>query len=137
MKPITIGRLAKATDVSSETIRYYERSGFLPEPDRTPSGYRVYGSDSIKRIRFIKQAQALGFTLSEITGLLNLTANENAECATVNAKALEKIEEIDSKIKILKKMKDGLKVLSTRCPADEQPLSECCIISHLFGIEEV
>lgn len=136
MKPMTIGRLAKATSVSAETIRYYERSGFLPAPDRMASGYRVYGGDSIRRIRFIKEAQALGFTLTEVVDLLDLTADEAADCASVNEKANHKLIEIDKKIAALEKMRDGLKVLAKRCPADEQPLSECHIINHLFGVEE-
>lgn len=136
MKPMTIGRLAKASSVSSETIRYYERSGFLPPPERMASGYRVYGGDSIRRIRFIKQAQALGFTLSEVVDLLDLTADESADCASVNEKAEIKLIEIDNKIEALEKMRDGLKILAKRCPADEQPLSECHIINHLYGVEE-
>lgn len=136
MKPMTIGKLAKAAGTSTETIRYYERSGFLPEADRLASGYRVYGSDSIQRLHFIREAQALGFTLSEIKDLIDLTADESADCAQVNAKATEKLIEIDRKIKALRKMKSGLKVLAERCPADEQPLSECSIINHLYGAEE-
>lgn len=135
MKPMTIGRLAKASSVSAETIRYYERSGFLPPPERMASGYRVYNGDSIRRIRFIKQAQALGFTLSEVVDLLDLTADESADCASVNEKAKKKLVEIDKKIETLEKMRDGLKVLAKRCPADEQPLSECNIINHLFEVE--
>ena len=135
MKPMTIGRLAKASSVSAETIRYYERSGFLPPPERMASGYRVYSGDSIRRIRFIKQAQALGFTLSEVVELLDLTADESADCASVNEKAKKKLVEIDKKIGALEKMRDGLKTLSKRCPADEQPLSECNIINHLFEVE--
>ena len=136
MKPMTIGRLAKATSVSAETIRYYERSGFLPPPERMASGYRVYSGDSIRRIKFIKQAQALGFTLSEVVDLLDLTADESADCASVNEKAKNKLVEIDKKIETLEKMRDGLKILATRCPADEQPLSECHIINHLLEAEE-
>ena len=135
MKPMTIGRLAKATSVSAETIRYYERSGFLPPPERMASGYRVYSGDSIRRIRFIKQAQALGFTLSEVVDLLDLTADESSDCASVNEKAKKKLVEIDKKIGALEKMRDGLKILAKRCPADEQPLSECTIINHLFEVE--
>lgn len=136
MKPMTIGKLASATGISAETIRYYERGGFLPPADRLQSGYRVYGSDSIQRIRFIKEAQALGFTLTEVSELIGITTDEEADCAQVNEKAKHKLQEIDKKIKALKKMQAGLKVLSKRCPADEQPLSQCSIINHLYGIEE-
>lgn len=134
MKPMTIGKLAKATGISAETIRYYERLGFLPSPDRLESGYRVYGSDSIKRVRFIKEGQALGFTLAEVSDLVDLTADEHADCAQVNAKATQKLQEINKKIKALKKMQGALKILSQRCPSDEQPLSECSIVNHLYNI---
>ena len=133
MTYLTIGKLAKKAGVAAETIRYYELSELLPPPDRLDSGYRVYDSSAIKRIRFIKEAQALGFTLAEISELLGLTDNEASDCATVNAKAQEKLTEIEVKIKALKKMQKGLKVLATRCPADEQPLSECSIINHFYG----
>ncbi|GHF19447.1 Hg(II)-responsive transcriptional regulator [Kordiimonas sediminis] len=136
MHYFTIGKLARQAAVAPETIRYYEKSRLLPPPDRLESGYRVYDSSTVKRVRFIKEAQALGFTLAEIADLLGMTEDEGADCATVNAKAQEKLEEIQKKIGTLRKMQKGLEVLAQRCPADEQPLSECSIISHLYGAEE-
>lgn len=136
MSYLTIGKLAKKAGVATETIRYYERSNLLPQPDRLESGYRVYDTETVKRIRFIKEAKDLGFTLAEIKDLLDLTDQETADCASVNRKAQEKLKEVDQKIKALKVMQKGLKVLATRCPADEQPLSECSIINHLYGREE-
>lgn len=133
---MTIGKLAKAAGVSAETIRFYEHSGFLPKPDRLASGYRVYGNDSVRRLKFIAEAKALGFTLSEAMELIDLTADENADCAQVNEKAVIKLREINRKIATLSKMQDALKVLSKRCPADEQSLSECSIINHLYNVEE-
>ncbi|WP_321397693.1 heavy metal-responsive transcriptional regulator [Emcibacter sp.] len=135
MNAMTIGKLAKATGVSTETIRYYERCGLLPPPDRLPSGYRVYRPESRNRLSFIKQAQNLGFTLQEIEELIALTADDEADCAMVAEKARHKLEEIVRKIKTLKKMRAGLEILSRRCPGDEQPLSECCIINYLSGEE--
>jgi len=132
MNAMTIGKLARTTGVGTETIRYYERSGFLPVPERLPSGYRVYDTEAINRVRFIKEAQALGFTLSEITELLGLTDDPDADCATVNRKAQAKLEEIEDKIKRLTAMQTSLKRLAKYCPADEQPLSECSIISHFY-----
>lgn len=132
---MTIGKLAQAADTSAETIRFYERTGFLPTPDRLASGYRVYGQDSVRRLRFVTEAKALGFSLAEITELVGLTVDENADCAQVNAKAVQKLKEIESKLRLLRKMRDGLKVLAKRCPADEQPLTECSIINHLYGEE--
>ena len=70
VKTFTIGRLAKQADVGIDTIRFYERRGLLPPPSRTSSGYRLYGEDTITRLRFVRRAKALGFTLDEIENLL-------------------------------------------------------------------
>lgn len=135
MGAMTIGKLALAAGVGVETIRYYERSGFLPKPERLASGYRVYSTASVNKVRFIKEAQALGFTLKEITDLLGLTDDPDADCATVNKKARAKLTEIDDKIRRLKAMRTSLNKLAKYCPADEQPLSECSIINHLYGVD--
>ena len=135
MGAMTIGKLALAAGVGVETIRYYERSGFLPKPERLASGYRVYSKASVNKVRFIKEAQALGFTLKEITDLLGLTDDPDADCATVNKKARAKLSEIDEKIRRLKAMRTSLNKLAKYCPADEQPLSECSIINHLYGVD--
>jgi len=132
---MTIGKLAKATGLGIETIRYYEKSGFLPTPDRLPSGYRVYSKAAVRQVRFLQEAQVLGFKLAEIAELMALTVNPNADCATVNAHAKDKIIEIDDKIARLTKMRESLDRLATYCPADDQPLSACSIINHLYGIE--
>lgn len=133
MKGMTIGKLARASGVGSETIRYYERSGFLPPPERLPSGYRVYDHEAQKRVRFIKEAQALGFTLNEIKELFGLTDDPDADCASVNARAQAKLVEINDKIAKLTLMKESLEKLAGYCPADEHPLSECSIINYLYG----
>ncbi len=133
MRAMTIGKLAKATGVGAETIRYYERSGFLPAPERLPSGYRVYSADSTKRIRFIKEAQALGFTLQEVSELFALTDDPDADCADVNARAQAKLEEINEKIARLTLMRESLERISKYCPADDHPITECSIINHLYG----
>ena len=135
MKHFTIGKLAAHTGVGVETIRYYERSGFLPAPDRLSSGYRVYGEDTVNKVRFIREAQTLGFSLSEISELLALTDNPEADCAQVNDRAQTKLQEIEEKIQRLQLMQASLERLAKYCPADEQPLSECSIIGHLYGEE--
>lgn len=136
MTGLTIGKLAKETGVGTETIRYYERSGFLPPADRLPSGYRVYDSETVKRLKFIKEAQQLGFTLTEINDLLALTDDPSADCAEVNSRAEVKLSEIEKKISQLEKMRTSLRRIASYCPADEAPLSECSIIRHLYGKSE-
>ena len=85
---MTIGKLAKAADVAIDTVRYYERQGLLPQPQRTTSGYRLYAEDSLRRLRFIRRAKALGFQLNDIASLLRLTDNDGAS-ASVRALTLQ------------------------------------------------
>ncbi len=132
MMEMTIGQLASKTDTSVETIRYYESSGYLPPPERRPSGYRIYRRETLNRIKFIKQAKKLGFTLNEISDLFMLTDDPDTNCADVNVKARLKITEIEQKITLLSRMKKNLKILANICPDDDQPLSECSIINHLY-----
>jgi len=112
MKSLTIGKLASAGGVSVETIRFYQREGLLQTPTRD-DGIRRYGSDDVRRLRFIKQAQAAGFTLQEIKELLDLDASEDRararELANVRVKAL------DQKITELKRASDALRRLAREC----------------------
>ncbi|WP_262696074.1 heavy metal-responsive transcriptional regulator [Kordiimonas aquimaris] len=134
---LTIGKLADATGVSVETIRYYERRGILPKPGRLSSGYRVYGQESLLQLKFIKNAQTLGFTLRETKELLSITEDPDADCARINETAQAKLKQINEKLKLLRKIKRNLTVLAEYCPADDQPLSECSIINHLYGEREM
>ena len=102
---LTIGELAKCGQVNLETIRYYERQGLLPKPPRSPSGYRLFPSESARRVRFIKRAQELGFSLKEIKELLALRAASGATSADVRKRAEAKIADIEGKIETLRAMK--------------------------------
>ncbi|WP_417461191.1 heavy metal-responsive transcriptional regulator [Kordiimonas sp.] len=133
MAQLTIGKLADATGVGIETIRYYERCHVLPTPERTSAGYRVYGSENVRQLKFVKEAQSLGFTLKEIRELLELSASPAADCAAVNKIARDKIEQIDGKLALLTKIKQNLEVLANYCPGNDQPLQDCSIINHLYG----
>ena len=132
MTTLTIGKLAHAAGVGIETIRYYERRGIMPKPDRLASGYRIYNLESLQKLKFIKNAQTLGFTLQEARDLLMVTQDPASDCSSVNKKALSKIEEVDQKLALLKKIKKRLTNLAEQCPADEQPLTKCSIITHLY-----
>ncbi len=127
---LTTGRLAKEAGVNIETIRYYERQGLLPRPPRKSSGYRLWPLDTVKRIRFIKHAQELGFSLREISELLSLRTEANKTCLEVKQIADEKIADIDQKIKSLKRIKKALKKLSQTCPGSG-PISDCPILDAL------
>jgi MerR family transcriptional regulator, mercuric resistance operon regulatory protein len=109
---LTIGKLAAAASVGVETVRYYQRRGLLETPTRDRE-IRRYGSDDLKRLRFIRQAQAAGFTLEEIKELLDLDASEDRARARELAGA--RVEALDRKIVELQKARDALKRLAREC----------------------
>lgn len=125
---LTIGKLADAAGVNVETIRYYQRRGLLDEPAKPQGGHRRYTTDQVKRIRFIKRAQALGFTLTEVSGLLQL--NGGCACAETQALALRKLALIEQKIADLAAMRDVLGGLVQQCHAGDGETS-CPIIDVL------
>ncbi|HHQ47612.1 MAG TPA: MerR family transcriptional regulator [Acidobacteria bacterium] len=132
METMTIGRLARAAGVGVETIRYYERKGLIPEPPRTYSGYRKYPEEAVTRLRFIRRAKDLGFTLREIGELLELRADESTTCDVVRARAAAKVADIEERIRSLEAMKTALERLAAECPASG-PAKECPILDALGG----
>jgi MerR family copper efflux transcriptional regulator len=128
---LTISQLAKEAAVKSTTVRYYERRGLLPAPSRSVSGYRLYPDEAVRRLRFIKHAQDLGFTLKEINELLGLIAKRrsSAEVCTVTSM---KIAAVDQKIRQLKALKKQLKVLTASC-SRKGTAEECVIMKHLYA----
>ncbi|MEX1258986.1 MAG: heavy metal-responsive transcriptional regulator [Gemmatimonadota bacterium] len=130
MAEMTIGQLAKRTGVGVETIRYYERRALLPEPPRTPAGYRKYGHDTLRKLLFIRQTQELGFTLNEIARLLDLSVRPGASCMDVEAHAEHTIERIDRQIGELRRMKKALTSLTRAC-REGRPTGECPILVTL------
>jgi MerR family transcriptional regulator, mercuric resistance operon regulatory protein len=129
-----ISELAEKCDVNKETIRYYERVGLLLEPFRTNAGYRMFSEESVNRIKFIKKMQGLGFTLAEITKLLGVVDKDDEKCANMFNFVVKKIEEVQMKIRDLKRIEQMLLNLKESCP-DEKILYECPIIETLM-IEE-
>ena len=128
--PLKIGQVASGAGVNIQTVRYYERRGLLPEAPRTPAGYRTYEDEAIARLRFIKRAQDLGFSLEEITELLELRVEHAAACEAVEAKAKEKIAMVEKKIAELNRMKTVLVELSRSCDL-RTPTSDCPILEML------
>lgn len=129
-KLLTIGRLSQQADVQIETIRYYERRGLLPDPPRTESGYRQYDVESVTRLRFIKEAQTLGFTLEEIQGLLALRVDKETSCADVRRRAERKAADIEAKIAALQAMHAALQEMIAAC-AQGGPSGECPFLETL------
>jgi len=134
-KPLTIGRVAERADVGIDTVRFYERRGLLPEPQRTASGYRLYTEATIKRLDFIRRAKALGFALEEIIALLGLQDSSGPK-ADVKALTRRKLNQIDAKILDLQRMRDVLSALEHDC-AGTGDVRSCPIIEALADAPEL
>lgn len=127
---MTIGRLAQAAEVNVETIRYYQRLGLLPIPARGYRSIRRYGPEDLKRVRFIKRAQRLGFSLEEIELLLKLSVGEH--CAETKALAQQKLRLVEEKLSDLQAMEASLKTLIQACSTGRSGCG-CPIIDNLSG----
>src|SRR5260370_11365997 len=116
-KSLTIGRLAKQAGVNLETVRFYERRGLLPNPPRTASGYRLFPANAVRRLRFIRRAQELGFSLTEIGELFSLRVSRSTTSADIRTRAETKIADIEAKIRSLEALKKTLRKLTRDCDA--------------------
>ena len=122
---MTIGKLAKEAGVGVETVRFYERKGLIRKPAKRETGFRTYSQEEVTRIRFIRRAQELGFTLREVKELADLQSKRKMTGGQVQKKADQKISEIQQKISDLKKMEKSLRQLSKVCGEGEQAAGEC------------
>lgn len=128
---LTIGKVAQRTQVTADSIRFYEREGLLSPARKTDSGYRLYTEEAIRRIGFIKHAQQCGFSLAEIRELLELRGTDRACCNDIYRVALEKKLQLDQKIKALTAMSYALTGLIEICSHDSKALEECPILGAL------
>jgi len=127
-RPLTIGFLADAAEVNIETVRYYQRVGLIQKPQKPVTGYRIYSSETVDRIKFIKRAQALGFNLEEIADLLALG---EGHCADVRLRAEQKKAHIGEQIRDLRKLQRTLDKLIKSCQSDNN--AHCPIVETLAG----
>jgi len=130
METLTIGKVARLAGIGVETIRFYEREGLIEEPPRRESGYRQYPEDTVHRLRFIRRAKELGFTLKEIKELLALRIEPETTCEDIRRRAEAKIGDIEEKICTLNKMKGALKKLTLACKG-RGPVSACPILEAM------
>ncbi|MCZ7566090.1 MAG: heavy metal-responsive transcriptional regulator [Burkholderiales bacterium] len=130
MQNVTIGKLARDAGIGAGTLRYYERLGLLPPANRTASGYRMYGAAAAQRLRFIRRAQALGFSLVEIAELLALSDNPRTRARDVKRATQAKIADIARRIEALERMRRGLAELEARC-SGHGGTGECPILAAL------
>ena len=129
-----IGQLARDAGVPIDTVRYYERQGILPPAERQASGYRRYNPADVSRLRFVRRAKALGFSLVEVRELLALSGRPAEDMAGLKAAASEKLADVRHKIAELERVRDGLKALITACPG-HGALARCPILVALSGDE--
>lgn len=134
-KTLSISQIASQAGVGVETVRFYEREGLIPVPARRASGYRQYDEQTVARLRFIRRAKELGFTLKEIASLLSLRHDPQSTSGDVKREAERKIADIESKIRSLQRIRRTLKKLSTACPG-HGPTRDCPILDALERTEE-
>lgn len=125
----TIGYVSEVTGCNIETIRYYERIGLLPKPDRTDGGFRLYSDEQINRLNFIRRSRNLGFHLDEVRDLLSLVDTNTYTCADVKGMTVKHLSEIEEKIADLTKLKKVLKDMASQCEGEQIP--DCPIIDVL------
>lgn len=125
-----IGELAQRAQVAIDTVRYYERQGLLPVPTRHASGYRSYDASDVLRLRFVRRAKALGFTLVEIRELLALSGRREDDMADLKTVATGKLSDIETRLAELTRIRDGLRMLVASCPG-HGALEQCPILNAL------
>lgn len=129
---LTIGRLAAATGVKVETIRYYERAGLIAPPARTGGNYRSYTAEDLYRLRFVRRSRDLGFSIEEIRAMLDLAGQRDRSCETVDAIASKHLNDVDRKIVDLQSLRRELATIISNCAGGT--VSECRIL-EAFGDE--
>ena len=126
-----IGEAARRSGMAAKTIRFYEEAGLIAPAPRTGSGYREFGADDVRRLRFIHRARDLGFSVGEVERLLSLWSDRERASADVKRLALEHVERIETKMTELNSMRDAILHLAERCHGDDRP--ECPILDGLAG----
>jgi MerR family mercuric resistance operon transcriptional regulator len=128
---LSIGKVARLSGVSIDTIRFYERNGLIPDPPRRDSGYRDYPEETVFRLQFIKNAKDLGFSLAEIRELLGLRTAEETHCESVQKMAEVKIQVVKGKIQSLVRIQLALERLLDLCRESDNIASVCPLLDVL------
>ncbi|MBN8736355.1 MAG: heavy metal-responsive transcriptional regulator [Xanthomonadales bacterium] len=128
---MTIGKLAKCTGVTTDTIRFYEDEGILLPVEKTDAGYRLYDSDAVRRLVFIRHAQRCGMSLSEIRQLLDLKTDDRSCCGDVRALAKQKQVQLEEKIRSMVAMSQALSELIETCTVEDRSTDDCPILAAL------
>lgn len=132
MPGLTIGRLARAANCRTETVHYYERTGLMPAPARSPGGHRIYDDSHARRLGFIRRCRELGFGIAQIRILLGFVDEPDHSCGEVRAVARAQLLEVDAKLADLTRLKGALKTMIDQCRGESYPADKCPIIDVLF-----
>jgi MerR family Zn(II)-responsive transcriptional regulator of zntA len=133
----TIGKVAARLAVSTDTLRHYEKNGLITPTSKTAAGYRLYNEDVVNRVRFIKQAQSCGLTLSEVRELLMLKHSSNFRCKHVRNLAIERRFKIKQKLTALQAMLNTLDGLIENCDGGEMSIDNCTILETLENGQKI
>lgn len=126
MRQLTVSKLARQVGTSSDTLRYYERIGLLPEPERSPSGYRLYGDEAVERVRFIKRAQRFGLRLEEIGELLSIRERGLCPCGRTKRMLEARVSELTEEMAALQRLRDDIQeMVEEHLPAAETEGWQC------------
>lgn len=131
-----IGRLAVLTNCKVETVRYYERSGLMPEPPRTGGGQRVYALSHVKRLNYIRRSRELGFSIEQIRQLLKFIDEPDHDCGEVKAMAVQQVQQIQQKIDDLQRLESALNEMVDRCKGSAYSIDDCPIIDALYVVDQ-
>lgn len=129
----TVGQLARQANCKAETLYYYERSGLMPAPPRSPGGHRIYDLDHAKRLKFIRRCRELGFSLDQIRTLLSFIDEPDHSCGEVKAVAIAQSSEVQEKIDDLIRLKQALDMMVIQCKGSNYPIEKCPIIDALYA----
>jgi MerR family Zn(II)-responsive transcriptional regulator of zntA len=136
MAYLRIGQLAARTDMTNETLRFYESRGLLSEPRRSDAGYRLYTEADVRKVEFIVRAKRMGFGLKDIAELLSLRVErESSTCGEVKELAEAKLSEIEERIEELQRMKGALQQITVACCGGDEPAVHCTILNALDSVE--
>ncbi len=137
MTGMTIGRVARAARCRTETIHYYERTGLMPSPARTPGGHRIYADTEVRRLKFIRRCRELGFGIAQIRTLLGFVDEPDHSCGEVRAVASAQAREVEVKIADLQRLKTALDLMVSQCQGERYPVAECPIVDALFNRDDL
>ncbi len=128
----SIGQLAKQAGCKVETVHYYEKTGLMPEPPRTPGGHRSYTLPYVKRLNFIRRSRELGFGIEQIHELLRFIDEPDHYCGEIKAMAMQQAREVQQKINDLQRLQEGLNQMVAQCKGQGYSMDDCPIIEALY-----